>query len=82
MRLPIQEHGADLGLGGSHRLVLNINDVVAALVTYNSTGDWVRALNVAIPERKRFHPRSSRKQRRGRGGGEEEPQVGSGVEPH
>ena len=77
-RLPIQEHGEQLGLGGGTRLVLNINDVVLSLLRFHATGDWVGALDAAIPARRRRlgQGEGSRRQRRGRAaqaeGGEEE----------
>ena len=66
-RLPIQEHGEQLGLGGGTRLVLNINDVVLALLRFHATGDWVGALDAAIPARRRRlgQGEGSRRQRRG-----------------
>ena len=66
-RLPIQEHGEQLGLGGGTRLVLNINDVVLSLLRFHATGDWVGALDAAIPARRRRlgQGEGSRRQRRG-----------------
>ncbi|GAX80620.1 hypothetical protein CEUSTIGMA_g8055.t1 [Chlamydomonas eustigma] len=70
--LPFQSVTKKLG-GGEHRLVLNINDVVTALLTYHSTGDWAAALRAAIPDRKVFALVPSavgggKRQRRGRAG--------------
>jgi tRNA (guanine9-N1)-methyltransferase len=56
VRLPVSEFASELGLGGagdSNRPVLNVSDVVVALVEYQRTGDWVQALKAAIPHRKR-----------------------------
>ncbi|GIL52804.1 hypothetical protein Vafri_8572 [Volvox africanus] len=55
-RLPTLEYAEQLGLGRgvSRRPVLNICDVVLALLRFRSNGgDWVDALNAAIPKRKR-----------------------------
>ncbi|GLI62533.1 hypothetical protein VaNZ11_005193 [Volvox africanus] len=54
-RLPVAEHAEQLGLGKGTRKcpVLNIDDVVKALIIYHDTRDWVRALDAAIPIRKR-----------------------------
>ncbi|GIM05741.1 hypothetical protein Vretimale_10224, partial [Volvox reticuliferus] len=54
-RLPIAEHAEQLGLGKGTRKcpVLNIDDVVKTLIIYQDTRDWVRALDAAIPIRKR-----------------------------
>lgn len=55
-RLPVQENKKDLGMeeGTSKSPVLNVSDVVQALVkvTING-GDWAEALRVAIPIRKK-----------------------------
>ncbi|GLI59957.1 hypothetical protein VaNZ11_002012 [Volvox africanus] len=55
-RLPTLEFAEQLGLGQgvSRRPVLNICDVVLALLRFRSNGgDWWDALNAAIPRRKR-----------------------------
>ncbi|KAG2452981.1 hypothetical protein HYH02_002318 [Chlamydomonas schloesseri] len=54
-RLPIRENAEKLGLGKgvTKNPVLNIDDVVRALLVFNDTGDWVQALDAAIPIRKR-----------------------------
>lgn len=54
-RLPVLENAEKLGLtwGTNRRPVLNVNDVFAALLEVHNSGDWVRALDVAIPHRKR-----------------------------
>ncbi|KAG2425676.1 hypothetical protein HXX76_013518 [Chlamydomonas incerta] len=54
-RLPIRENAEQLGLGKgvTKNPVLNIDDVVRALLVFHDTGDWVRALDAAIPIRKR-----------------------------
>ncbi|GIL83183.1 hypothetical protein Vretimale_11426 [Volvox reticuliferus] len=55
-RLPTLEYADQLGLGQgvSRRPVLNICDVVLALLRFRSNGgDWVDALDAAIPRRKR-----------------------------
>eukprot|EP00198_Chlamydomonas_reinhardtii_P013077 XP_001702414.1 predicted protein [Chlamydomonas reinhardtii] len=54
-RLPIRENAEQLGLGKgvTKNPVLNIDDVVRALLVFHDTGDWVKALDVAIPLRKR-----------------------------
>jgi hypothetical protein len=56
VRLPVAEYAEQLGLGfvgASTRPVLNVSDVVVALVEFNRTGDWVHALQQALPARKR-----------------------------
>eukprot|EP00878_Enallax_costatus_P026610 GHUV01028563.1.p1 GENE.GHUV01028563.1~~GHUV01028563.1.p1 ORF type:complete len:308 (+),score=103.69 GHUV01028563.1:913-1836(+) len=56
LRLPVAEYAAQLGLdysGASTRPVLNVSDVVVALIEYQRTGDWVHALQQAVPARKR-----------------------------
>jgi hypothetical protein len=61
MRLPIAEHAHALGMAapdGSGGInlspVLNVSDVVIALIVANATGgDWVTALDLVIPQRKR-----------------------------
>lgn len=54
-RLPVQEYAQELGLGKGvpKRPVLNVSDVVVALIELNCSGDWLAALNAAIPHRKR-----------------------------
>lgn len=54
-RLPIQEHAQALGLGkgACKRPVLNVNDVLLALLEFQASGDWCTALDKAIPHRKR-----------------------------
>ncbi|GLC41919.1 hypothetical protein PLESTF_000100300 [Pleodorina starrii] len=54
-RLPVAEHAEQLGMGKGVRKcpVLNIDDVVKALLIFNDTRDWVLALDAAIPSRKR-----------------------------
>ncbi|KXZ54099.1 hypothetical protein GPECTOR_5g202 [Gonium pectorale] len=54
-RLPIAEYAEPLGLVKGTRKcpVLNIDDVVRALLIQHETGDWVKALDAAIPARKR-----------------------------
>ncbi|KAG2482009.1 hypothetical protein HYH03_019033 [Edaphochlamys debaryana] len=55
-RLPTQELAEQLGLGrgAAKRPVLNIDDVVLALLRLrDSGGDWLGALDAAIPQRKR-----------------------------
>lgn len=52
MRLPIQEFMPIVG-GHGKRQVLNINDVVVALLEFHACGDWTQALNAALPERKK-----------------------------
>jgi tRNA (guanine9-N1)-methyltransferase len=59
VRLPVVEYAEQLGLGyagASTRPVLNVSDVVVALVEFNRTGDWVHALQQALPARKRRGP--------------------------
>ncbi|KAG1658752.1 hypothetical protein FOA52_000865 [Chlamydomonas sp. UWO 241] len=53
-RLPVQEHADALGMGrGTTRSpVLNVSDVVVALLEFAATGDWAHALRAAIPGRK------------------------------
>ncbi|WIA36519.1 hypothetical protein OEZ86_007813 [Tetradesmus obliquus] len=56
VRLPVAEYAGQLGLGfagASTRPVLTVSDVVVALVEFNRTGDWVHALQQALPARKR-----------------------------
>ncbi|KAL6764345.1 hypothetical protein V8C86DRAFT_2474297 [Haematococcus lacustris] len=56
VRLPVLEYAAELGLGKgtTKRPVLNVNDVVVALLEYHRTGgDWVAALDKALPARKK-----------------------------
>lgn len=58
-RLPIREYAKPLGLdfpGANLRPILTAADVVTALVSFNSTQDWVVALDAAIPLRKRRQP--------------------------
>lgn len=58
-RLPIKEYARPLGLDfpGAHlRPILTATDVVTALVIFHATQDWVIALNVAVPLRKRRQP--------------------------
>jgi hypothetical protein len=54
-RLPIREHAFELGMQPRTNMnpVLNVNDVAAALLEYRSSGSWVQALQVAVPQRKR-----------------------------
>ncbi|KAG2483928.1 hypothetical protein HYH03_017249 [Edaphochlamys debaryana] len=54
-RLPIAENAEALGLvkGTRKNPILNIDSVVAALLLFRDTGDWVQALDAAIPQRKR-----------------------------
>ncbi|GLC33401.1 hypothetical protein PLESTB_000071600 [Pleodorina starrii] len=55
-RLPTLEYSEQLGLGHgvSRRPVLNICDVVLALLRFRTNGgDWLDALDAAIPRRKR-----------------------------
>ncbi len=72
MRLPIFEHAAALGMTaatkGKVRVVLNVSDVVIALVEFHNSGDWAKALTAAIPERKRRpqQPRQARPRARSR----------------
>jgi tRNA (guanine9-N1)-methyltransferase len=57
-RLPVAEAAAEGGLGrlsepgASKRPVLNVSDVVAALLAYDACGDWAEALRGAMPARK------------------------------
>ena len=56
VRLPVLEFAGEFGLGGagdSNRPVLNVSDVVVALIEFDRNGDWVQALRAAIPQRKR-----------------------------
>jgi len=55
VRLPVEEHAAELGLvkGVCKCPILNISDVMVALLEYHTSGDWVGALDKAIPQRKR-----------------------------
>jgi hypothetical protein len=57
VRLPIAEHAAQLGLvsepGVNLRPVLNVSDVVIALLLRYNGADWASALQQAIPQRKR-----------------------------
>ncbi|ETN09589.1 hypothetical protein PPTG_22895 [Phytophthora nicotianae INRA-310] len=48
VRLPIQEHFTE-------RLdhILNVNTVVDVLINFRELGDWPRALDIALPQRKR-----------------------------
>ncbi|KAI9993555.1 hypothetical protein PInf_015678 [Phytophthora infestans] len=48
VRLPIQEHYTE-------RLdhILNVNTVVDVLIKFGELGDWPRALDIALPQRKR-----------------------------
>ncbi|KAF1792475.1 tRNA methyltransferase TRM10-type domain [Phytophthora cactorum] len=48
VRLPIQEHITE-------RLdhILNVNTVVDVLINFREIGDWPRALDIALPQRKR-----------------------------
>ncbi|KAG7398323.1 hypothetical protein PHYBOEH_011318 [Phytophthora boehmeriae] len=48
VRLPIQEHFPE-------RLdhILNVNTVIDVLINFQALGDWPRALDIAIPQRKR-----------------------------
>lgn len=60
VRLPVAEFAEQLGLGyagASTRPVLNVSDVVVALIEYQRTGDWVHALQQAVPARKQGVPR-------------------------
>ncbi|PNG99780.1 tRNA methyltransferase 10 A, partial [Tetrabaena socialis] len=61
-RLPVAEYAEQLGLVKGTRKwcasdapipVLNVDDVVRALLIVHDCGDWVRALHAAIPERKK-----------------------------
>jgi tRNA (guanine9-N1)-methyltransferase len=55
VRLPVLEYAKHLNLDGpsaSNRPVLNVSDVVVALVEFARTGDWVHALRAAVPARK------------------------------
>ncbi|KAK9816432.1 hypothetical protein WJX72_000139 [[Myrmecia] bisecta] len=66
-RLPIAEY-PDLfhEPGGSHskRHILNINDVLLALLEFRRTGDWRVALDAAIPHRKKQPHEALGKKRR------------------
>lgn len=56
VRLPVLEYAEQLGLnfpGAKKRPVLNVSDVVAALIEFHRTADWVHALEQALPARKR-----------------------------
>mmetsp|Transcript_42351 Transcript_42351/g.100508 ORF Transcript_42351/g.100508 Transcript_42351/m.100508 type:complete len:308 (-) Transcript_42351:167-1090(-) len=48
------------------RNVLNINDVVTALVEFNSTHDWKLSLEAALPQRKKASDVSAKQSRRKR----------------
>ena len=55
-RLPVQEaksRGLEMGAGTSRSPVLNVSDVVSALAIYQEKLDWVTALDISIPKRKR-----------------------------
>jgi hypothetical protein len=61
-RLPIKEHAQSLGLafpGATTRPVLNVSDVVVALLEARRTGDWEQALRAALPQRKQRASRTS-----------------------
>mmetsp|Transcript_27296 Transcript_27296/g.70832 ORF Transcript_27296/g.70832 Transcript_27296/m.70832 type:complete len:360 (-) Transcript_27296:26-1105(-) len=77
MRLPIDEF-CPLPGGHGKRHVLNINDVVVALLEFHSSGDWKQALDAAMPERKKRGHGTSKHMRRkkpaGGGSGSSEPQ--------
>lgn len=67
-RLPIAEHKEQLGLGeasASTRPVLNVTDVVVALLEVNRTGCWETALRAALPARKQRVNVRRRRPRRG-----------------
>lgn len=57
-RLPIAEHTESVGIpvGASKSPVLNVSDVVAALLEFNASSDWGKALQLAIPARKKRNP--------------------------
>lgn len=71
VRLPVVEYAGELGLGyagASTRPVLNVSDVVVALIEYQRTGDWVHALREAVPARKRGQKQNSRCSEKGSSG--------------
>lgn len=63
VRLPVLEYADELGLnyaGASKRPLLNVSDVVVALIEYHRTGSWTHALREALPKRKMRGPPASR----------------------
>lgn len=54
-KLPLAEHVTFEGEGRPHAkwAVLNVDDVVLALLEYQRTRDWTIACNAAVPARKR-----------------------------